>query len=62
MTLGQGLRNQRTGIEDQVGLLKHPAATHRNQVGVAGTGTHNFDVRRANTEHWLHTSMVNGEW
>lgn len=48
MTLGQFLGHQTAGVEYQVGLLQHLPATHRDEVGVARTGTYYLDVRAGN--------------
>ena len=44
VALRERLGYQRTGIEYQVGLLQHPAATDGDEVRVAGAGTDNLDV------------------
>ena len=42
----QGLRNQRTRIENQIRSFQHLAATHTHQVWIARTRTDYLDVAR----------------
>ncbi len=43
-TSGQFAWHKTACIENKVGFLQHPAASHRHQVGVAGTCTHDFHM------------------